>query len=449
MITETGYDGVMKSYKYSPAGKLTGMKRGESSVWAEMAYDQCGQLSEIKYENGDTETFTLKVEEIKGRERQTTIRHLGDTGNVYETRNKTDREYGRGGQLIAAKGRKYGYDACGDLVEKKESDGKTWRYSYHPGGMLEKVTRPDGKDVSFAYDPLGRRVSKKYDGKTTKFLWDGDKIIHEWIVETKPETEEQQPAKTTAWLFDENDFTPLAKLTNKQMYSVMSNHLGTPYSLLDQNGKSVWKAEFDIYGRSFLQEGGRTEEEKCPFRFQGQYEDEETGLYYNRFRYYDPVDGIYTQRDPIGLAGGNPTVYGYVSNPTRQIDPLGLHEILSNTDIVVRGGTCSADSFAKGSGVSQNSLTGKLNGISTQAKPGANLAELAQPFPHNKVGVSTVGEIEKAGGKIIMDGKLNSPNGTMIKNHATVNGLTADQAEKLFTPTTNNPVPNKLRGCPL
>ena len=63
-----------------------------------------------------------------------------------------------------------------------------------------------------------------------------------------------------------------------------------------------------------------------PFKFPGQYEDEETGLYYNRFRYYMPEEGIYTQRDPIGLAGGNPTVYGYVWNTLTQLDPWGLSE---------------------------------------------------------------------------------------------------------------------------
>ena len=52
-------------------------------------------------------------------------------------------------------------------------------------------------------------------------------------------------------------------------------------------------------------------------------EDEETGLYYNRFRYYNPETGQYTQQDPIGLAGGNPTLYGYVCDTNTQIDVLG------------------------------------------------------------------------------------------------------------------------------
>lgn len=77
----------------------------------------------------------------------------------------------------------------------------------------------------------------------------------------------------------------------------------------------------DVYGNAKEYAG-----EKCfiPFRYQGQYEDEDTELYYNRFRYYAPEMGIYISSDPIGLAGNNPTLYGYVSNPTISLDPLGL-----------------------------------------------------------------------------------------------------------------------------
>ncbi|MBQ3513248.1 MAG: RHS repeat-associated core domain-containing protein [Lachnospiraceae bacterium] len=77
----------------------------------------------------------------------------------------------------------------------------------------------------------------------------------------------------------------------------------------------------DNYGRTLQDIGEKT---FIPFRFQGQYEDEETGLYYNRFRYYDPETGQYTQQDPIGLAGGNLTLYGYVYNTLGEIDPFGL-----------------------------------------------------------------------------------------------------------------------------
>ncbi|VAW62671.1 Rhs-family protein [hydrothermal vent metagenome] len=58
-------------------------------------------------------------------------------------------------------------------------------------------------------------------------------------------------------------------------------------------------------------------------RFQGQYFDSETGLHYNRFRYYDPNCGRFINQDPIGLAGGNNN-YLYVPNPTGWVDPFGL-----------------------------------------------------------------------------------------------------------------------------
>lgn len=61
-----------------------------------------------------------------------------------------------------------------------------------------------------------------------------------------------------------------------------------------------------------------------PFRFAGQYFDEETELCYSRFRYYDPSTGLFTQQDPIGLAGGMPNMYAYVSDSNTQIDPFGL-----------------------------------------------------------------------------------------------------------------------------
>ncbi|MDB0601965.1 RHS repeat-associated core domain-containing protein [Tenacibaculum maritimum] len=61
-----------------------------------------------------------------------------------------------------------------------------------------------------------------------------------------------------------------------------------------------------------------------PFRYQGQYEDIETGLYYNRFRYYSPDTGTYISQDPIGLLGNNPNFYAYVHDVNIFVDKFGL-----------------------------------------------------------------------------------------------------------------------------
>ncbi len=124
------------------------------------------------------------------------------------------------------------------------------------------------------------------------------------------------------WVFNEG-IVPSAKITNEDHYSIISDYLGTPVEAYDEEGNRVWSAQLDIYGRVKEFTG---EKEFIPFRYQGQYEDVEIGLYYNRFRYYDPEQGNYTQIDPIGLAGGNPTLYGYVSDPNIYIEIFGLKQ---------------------------------------------------------------------------------------------------------------------------
>ncbi|WP_269767097.1 RHS repeat-associated core domain-containing protein [Burkholderia ubonensis] len=118
----------------------------------------------------------------------------------------------------------------------------------------------------------------------------------------------QVPAKTRhATLFYQND------------------HLGTPQELLDESGKVVWLGRYRAWGaeKTVWQAQPERHEAGNPIRFQGQYHDDETGLHYNRHRYYDPSCGRFISKDPIGLAGGI-NVFQYAPNPVSWIDPLGL-----------------------------------------------------------------------------------------------------------------------------
>jgi RHS repeat-associated protein len=103
-------------------------------------------------------------------------------------------------------------------------------------------------------------------------------------------------------------------------------------------GEAVWSADLNGYGE-VLNLRGKAED--CPFRYPGQYEDMETGLYYNRFRYYDAREGMYVSQDPIGLWGGQINIYSYVNDPNNWIDPAGLEEIFTGT--VYRGMIKDAD----------------------------------------------------------------------------------------------------------
>lgn len=324
-----------RRYTWLTGDKLESIIDTIANTGLRYTYDKFGSPDSLTYEKKGLRTESKKV-----------IRRLDDSGRIYDTLDSTDsgsRKYGKGGQLLNRIGKIFQYNDCGDLIEKQDEEGNIWRYNYHPSGLMESVVRPDGKEVTFAYDAVGRRVSKSFNGRTTRFLWDTDKIIHEWVEDS--EQTDPNDRQIVTWLFEEETFAPIAKLIKEKAYSIISDHLGTPSSMLDPDGKIVWNKTFDLFGRE-LQEGKtRTFGESltnrakpkaydynetddsitaCPFRFQGQYHDTETGLYYNRFRYYDPDMGIYTQRDPIGLDGDNPTVYGYVWDTLIEVDPFGL-----------------------------------------------------------------------------------------------------------------------------
>ncbi|VAW86810.1 Rhs-family protein [hydrothermal vent metagenome] len=104
------------------------------------------------------------------------------------------------------------------------------------------------------------------------------------------------------------------------LYHYHLDHLGTPRELTDAQGKIVWRVKYKTYGNVALKEVEGIENN---LRFQGQYFDEETGLHYNRHRYYNPDTGQFINQDPIGLFGGINN-YQYVDNPTGWIDPFGL-----------------------------------------------------------------------------------------------------------------------------
>ena len=281
-------------------------------------------------------------------------------GNLFRTKERGDREYNPAGQLLRSGYTTYTYDGEGNLIERtvgeagvRRHDRGKWQYRWNGAGRLTEVLRPDGDVVTFTYDALGRRLSKSYRDKTTRWAWDGNVPLHEWLENNRPSSgfaktpddavsSEVSPANERAtpdlddlvdqllqevngelntYLYEPGSFTPLAKFTPTRDLSVVADHLGTPAALYDGEGHKVWENRMDIYGRPLWTDGLALD--MC-FRYPGQYEDNETGLSYNRFRYYDAGEGVYISRDPIGLAGGNPTLYGYVGDVNSAYDASGL-----------------------------------------------------------------------------------------------------------------------------
>ncbi|MGP9631254.1 RHS repeat-associated core domain-containing protein [Halomonas sp. AOP42-C1-46] len=123
----------------------------------------------------------------------------------------------------------------------------------------------------------------------------------------------------------------MLRIDDTQQGQVLSAYvtdaLGTLLQLVTPNDQPRWLAEPDDWAAVKNQRAVRNVTQ--PIRFQGQWHDDESGLYYNRHRYYDPQQGRYISQDPIGLNGGT-NLYGYVTNPTGMVDPLGLETIASN-----------------------------------------------------------------------------------------------------------------------
>jgi RHS repeat-associated protein len=212
---------------------------------------------------------------------------------------------------------RYVHDVDGNLTEKHTPEG-TWRYGWNGAGLLSEVERPDGARVRLSYDALARRTGKRVvqgaggmesSRCEVRFIWDGDVPLHE-VVSSK---------EVTTWLFEPESFSPLAKEDSTGRYSLVTDHLGAPTEMYDELGHLAWKMQLDAFGvgKADVALG------HCPWRWPGQYEDAETGLLYNRFRYYDAEVGRYISQDPLGLGAG-PSLYGYPDEPFSTTDPLGL-----------------------------------------------------------------------------------------------------------------------------
>ncbi|PIE40758.1 MAG: hypothetical protein CSA49_06835 [Gammaproteobacteria bacterium] len=156
---------------------------------------------------------------------------------------------------------------------------------------------------------MGRRISKKDAFGETHFLWNGDVLLSE-----------TRKNHQKLYIYEPDSFKPLAHIENNQCYFYHLDHLGTPQEITDWEGHIVWSGKYKAYGNLALKP---VEEVDNNLRFQGQYYDEETGLHYNRHRYYDPGIGQFISQDPVGLIGGENS-YQYAGNPTGWVDPFGL-----------------------------------------------------------------------------------------------------------------------------
>lgn len=213
------------------------------------------------------------------------------------------------------------YDTYGNLLEKNTDEKEKLKLYYTPEHRVAVIIKnSDNKQqkIYYGYDVFGRRIYKKHDEKLTIFLWNKDRLLSE-----------NNEDSEIVYLYPPQGYVPVAKMEKREgkeskLYYYHTDHLGTPREMTSADGKCVWQARFHAWGKEdMLNTGQEYRQVSQPLRFQGQYYDEESGLHYNRYRYYDPDIGRFITQDPIGLRGGM-MPYEYAPNPINWVDPLGL-----------------------------------------------------------------------------------------------------------------------------
>ncbi|HAH9288697.1 type VI secretion system tip protein TssI/VgrG [Escherichia coli] len=346
---ETTWGGLLPSlvreYRYDSAGNVSAVTSREDygrETRREYRLDRNGQVTAVTasgtglgYGEGDESYGYDSCGYLKA---QSAGRH-----RISE---ETER-YAGGHRLKQAGNMQYDYDAAGRMVSRtKHRDGyrpETERFRWDSRDQLTGYCSAQGEQWEYRHDASGRRTEKRCDRKKIRFtyLWDGDSIgeIREYrddklysvrhlvfnsfelISQQFSRVRQPHPSVAPQWVTRTNH--------------AVNDLTGRPLMLFNSEGKTVWRpGQTSLWGLAlslpadtgYPDPRGELDPEADPgLLYAGQWRDGESGLCYNRFRYYEPETGMYLVSDPLGLQGGEQT-YQYVPNPLRWIDPLGLNK---------------------------------------------------------------------------------------------------------------------------
>ncbi len=293
-----------KFYQYDNENRLSSQKLyGETGeiFKTEYNYDNRGNLQERKDSINGNDSYIYdpvgRIIRYTDPLRVTREMVKDPAGNYLQTKVvETEDSFKRVGDY---RGVHYEFDKAGNLTERDNL-----KLKWDSNNRLIQIEKEE-QITRYKYDSFGRRISKETNEIETKFYWEGNTLISD--------TERD-------FHYYPYSFEPLIMEADNNIYYYHNDLNGAPLRLTNEQGKVVWNAHYDVLGNV---DKLSIKEVYNPIRMQGQYEDSETGLYYNRYRYFDANICAYVSQDPLGLLAGSNT-YSYPFNPLRYTDPLGL-----------------------------------------------------------------------------------------------------------------------------
>ncbi len=335
-------------YLWSGDGLLLHSQRSHQGAAQQRywAYDGAGQLVAGVQTSATTDTTATDTQVWRYAyqgQRRVLAQHTASQDELTAGTSRTDwDEQGRPGNAT--------YNANGQPTGQGQRS-----YQWDSLGRLIAISQNNAEIARYHYDHRGLRIAKDAGGRTTGYLYSADRhllaelnasghIERQYIyladlllavidtpkgaklAQTVPEAAEKEspePLEQTIGLWADIKALLSSYLPgNATLAYIHSNHLGAPEAATNENGELVWQASYAPFGAAAIQ--NQQSNFTLNIRLPGQYLDEETGLHYNRQRYYDPAQGAYLTPDPLGHPDG-PNAYAYVANnPLGWIDPDGL-----------------------------------------------------------------------------------------------------------------------------
>jgi RHS repeat-associated protein len=316
-LTVTGQTNPV-TYAYDAADRLTGITQGSSGVTlgydnagrrttltlpngVQVAYgfDNANQLTSLTYTVGSTTVGTLTYA-YDGRGRIATRGGTLDATNLPTTA-VTTTTYNAGNRLTQWGSSALSYDLNGNLT----SDGSS-TYTWNARDQLTSIS--GAHPQASVYDGTGRRQSVTVSGVNRTLVYDGPNLI-----------QELNGGATVNYLTGSNIDETYSATTSSGTQSYLTDILGSSIALTDNTGAIKTNYVYEPYGNATTTGAASTN----ALQYTGR-DNDGTGVYYNRARYYSPQWGRFISEDPIGLAGGVNT-YAYAGgNPVSYRDPLGL-----------------------------------------------------------------------------------------------------------------------------